>query len=162
MDFFPFGRPGYFYQLQIIIARGANCKNHFLVSERRGNFHNVKYYRVGEFGWRWMGWECSGEGCRPRRKRHPQKKKNALHFQSPMHFLQSLCVPAAREEKFLALPSSKKSPFLTRDPLLEPLRRALTLSFWWKKNFLPEISTPLRLILCDSAHSGVCVLFHVT
>lgn len=82
------------------LLRGANCKNHFLVSERRGNFYNIKYYRVGEFGWRWMGWECARcEGCRPKRRRHPQRK-NALHFQSPMHFLQSLCVPAAREENF--------------------------------------------------------------
>jgi hypothetical protein len=89
-----------------------------------------------------------------------EEEKNALHFQSPMHFLQSLCVPAAREEKILASPSSKKSPFLSRDPLLEPL--PLLPSPCDEKNFLPEISTPLRLILCDSAHCGVCVLFHVT
>lgn len=78
-------------------ARGANCKNHFLVSERRGNFHNIKYYRVGEFGWRWMGWEW--RGLPPEEKKASTEKKTHCISNPPCTFYNH-CVYLLQERKY--------------------------------------------------------------
>lgn len=136
----------YFYQLQIIIARCKLQESFFSERETR----EFLQYKILPRGGVWM--EMDGMRVRAVRGLPPEEKKASTEkkthcISNPPCTFYNHCVYLLQERKFLASPSSKNSPFLTRDPLLE--QPALTLSFWWK-NFLPEISTPLRLTLCDS------------